>query len=163
MDVIKDIPSESFVYLDESGIDNNECYEYAWSPKGTRAHAEKRAFRSKRLSVIAVLNNKEIKAPLVFEGYCTTRLFVTYIEQVLLPTLTRGQTVIMDNASFHKDKKIKTLIESVGCKLIYLPAYSPDFNPIENCWFPLKNKIRKFLDRGIELYEAMKMVFNGSS
>jgi transposase len=76
------------------------------------------------------VNNKSI-APMVFNGSCNTELFNAWVEQFLIKELKRGQVVIMDNAAFHKSLKTKELIESVGCKLIFLPPYSPDLNPIE--------------------------------
>jgi len=62
-----------------------------------------------------------------------------------LPTLKRGQSLVLDNASFHKGGKIEKLIHSVGCKIEYLSPYSPDFNPIEHHWFGIKNRIKKYL------------------
>lgn len=91
---------------------------------------------------------------MVFDGYCNRKVFESYIEYCLLPVLKKGQTVIADNASFHKSKKARELIESAGCFFKFLPAYSPDFNPIEHYWFTVKNKIRKLLDKGKEIFEA---------
>ena len=71
-----------------------------------------------------------------------------------MPALKPGQTVIIDNASFHKSKKIIELIESVGCKVIFLPPYSPDFNPIEHLWAAVKNAIRRAAEDISDFYEA---------
>ena len=71
-----------------------------------------------------------------------------------MPALKPGQTVIIDNASFHKSKKIIELIESVGCKVIFLPPYSPDFNPIEHLWAAVKSKIRRIAETINDFYEA---------
>lgn len=71
-----------------------------------------------------------------------------------MPALKPGQTVIIDNASFHKSKKIIELIESVGCKVIFLPPYSPDFNPIEHLWAAVKSKIRRISETVNDFYEA---------
>ncbi len=73
--------------------------------------------------------------------------FEAFISQKLLPKLWRGACVIMDNCSIHKGEKIRALIEGVGAKLIYLPTYSPDFNPIENCWSKLKSILRQISPR----------------
>jgi transposase len=70
-----------------------------------------------------------------------------WLETSLLPTLVKGQVVVMDNATFHKGDRIQELIQSVGCRLLYLPPYSPDFNKIEQCWSWLKSRIRKQLDQ----------------
>ena len=90
---------------------------------------------------MSALNGNALQAPFVFEGYCNRDVFQLYIDRVLIPTLRPGQTVIMDNASFHKSKKVKESIEKAQCTLLYLPAYSPDFNPIEHYWHALKNTI----------------------
>ena len=116
--------------------------------------------RTKPLSIISSLNNNQHIAPFVFEGSCTREVFELYIERVLIPNLKKGKTVIFDNASFHKGGSIKKLIEDAGCHLLYLPPYSPDFNPIEHHWFACKNYIRKYLlmtNRNI--YLSAKMAF----
>lgn len=135
-------------------IDDNETYDYSWGPRGQRIYAMKHANRNKRLSIISALNQRHLKAPFVFEGACTRAVFEVYIEKVLVPELKPGQTVIMDNASFHKGGKIVETIGKAGCDVLYLPAYSPDFNPIEHYWCAIKHKIRQFLtttDRDIYL------------
>ena len=71
---------------------------------------------------------------MVFNGSCNTQLFESWVEQFLIKELTPNQVVIMDNASFHKSQRTRELIESVGSKLIFLPPYSPDLNPIEKFW-----------------------------
>ena len=148
------------MYIDESGIDDNEEYPYAWGKKGVKIFGTKPSRRRKRLSIIGALNQKTFKAPFVFEGNCDRAVFETYLENVLLPELKPGQTVIMDNASFHKGGKIKSLIESAGCQLQYLPAYSPDFNPIERFWARIKHFFRQLLPKcGRNVYKAAYYVF----
>lgn len=160
MESLKNKDPHSLVYLDESGIDDNEVYPYGWGPKGKRIHAMKRAERNKRLSIISALNDKNLKAPFVFEGTCNRRVFEAYIKHILVPELIPGQTVIMDNASFHKGGTIKKIIEDAGCELLYLPAYSPDFNPIEHCWAPIKHHMRQNLNhQNDDLYQTAQFVF----
>ena len=90
------------------------------------------------------------------EGATTARVFETYIEKVLAPTLRAGQIVVMDNLSAHKPKRIRELIEEQGCELLYLPAYSPDFNPIEEAFSKIKRFLRKVGARTKEaLVEAL--------
>ena len=128
--------------------------------KGSRVYGMKNGDRQKRLSIVAALNQKAIKAPLVFEGSCNRKVFEIYVEKVLIPELKPGQTVILDNASFHKGGRIIEMIESVQCQVLYLPAYSPDFNPIENHRASIKNTMRKHLplcDR--DLYKAAEIAF----
>lgn len=147
-------------FLDEAGIDNDECYEYGWGPEGERVHASKPGARTQRISIIGALNNNKIHSPFVFEGYTTKEVFETYLESVLAPNLKPGDYIIMDNASFHKGGRIQQIIEQAGCKLIYLPAYSPDLNPIEHFWFSVKNAIKKCLEQvGYCLMQAAEIVF----
>ena len=160
---IKDIPPEKLVYLDESGIDDNETYPYGWGPKGSRVYGMKNGNRRKRLSIIGTLNQKKIKAPFVFEGSCNRQVFEVYLDKVLIPCLEPGQTVVLDNASFHKGGNIINKLKKIGVHVLYLPAYSPDFNPIENYWSPIKHWMRKQLSlTGGDLYKAADLVFNNS-
>src|SRR5215213_3304722 len=94
---------------------------------------------------------------LAVEGATTTRVFETYVERVLVQSLrSRGQVVVMDNLSAHKGERVRELIEGRGCELLYLPSYSPDFNPIEEAFSKIKNLIRKVEVRGREaLLEAI--------
>ena len=82
---------------------------------------------------------------MVFNGSCNTQLFEAWVEKFLIKELKPGQFVVMDNASFHKSAKTKELIESVGCRVIFLPPYSPDLNPIEKFWANMKRWIKNKL------------------
>ena len=84
---------------------------------------------------------------LAVEGATTSRVFETYVERVLVPTLSPGQVVVMDNLGAHRPKRIKALIEARGCELIYLPPYSPDLNPIEEALTKIKHTLRKIAAR----------------
>ena len=87
--------------------------------------------------------------------------FEAFISQKLVPKLWKGACVIMDNCSIHKGKKIRSLIEKAGAKLLYLPTYSPDFNPIENCWSKLKSILRHIGARTYpDLAKAIESAFN---
>ncbi len=112
--------------------------------------------KRQRISFIGALNyqKRQLFAPFYSENYTNTEVFLTWIEQVLVPVLEPNMVVIMDNASFHKSGKIRDLIEKTGAELLYLPKYSPDLNPIEKCWRPLKiqiQKARKFCDNFDEI------------
>lgn len=106
------------------------------------------------------MNQGNIIAPLVFQGYTNTDVFVAYLEKVLVPSLRKGQVIVMDNAAFHKSPRIKKIIEDAGCSLIFLPAYSPDLNPIEHFWHSIKNKIRKKLaESEFDLFQTALCAF----
>ena len=149
---------ELLVYLDESGMDSRDDYGYGYSPKGERCHALKSGKRSGRVNMIAALCDGELMAPFTIEGSCNREVFESWLEEHLIPTLTPGQVVIMDNASFHKGGRIEELIEAAECEVLYLPPYSPDLNKIENSWSWLKSRIRKVLDEFDTLREAIESV-----
>lgn len=126
-----------------------------WCKKGEKVFDEKSGARNLRTSIIAALNQKEIKAPVRFDGYTNAEWIVTWIEKFLVRELVPGQVVIMDNASFHKNIKIKNLIEKAGCRLVFLPPYSPDLNPIENYWAVLKKRIKKIRHKFLNFIDAI--------
>ena len=93
---------------------------------------------------------------LTVEGATTAVVFEAYVEQVLAPSLCPGQVVVMDNLGAHRPKRVRELIEGRGCELVYLPAYSPDYNPIEEAFAKIKNLLRKASARSKEgLVEAI--------
>lgn len=146
------------VYLDEAGMDNRDDYAYGWNQKGQRFHALKSGRRQGRVNMIAALCNHKLLAPFTVEGACNRVVFETWLENCLVPTLIPGQIVILDNATFHKGGCIQELIEQAGCKLLYLPPYSPDLNKIEQCWSWLKSRIRKQLEQFDCLRDAVEYV-----
>lgn len=142
LEEIKDIPLENMVYIDETGIEIAAVKDRGWGIKSELLVAKKSGKYYERTNIVAGLSNNKTIAPFVFNGTCNTVLFESWVEQFLIKELRLGQVVIMDNASFHKSQKIKDLIESVGCKVIFLPPYSPDLNPIEKFWANMKRWIR---------------------
>ena len=110
--------------------------------------------------MIAGLCNNQIIAPIIFEGNCDTRVFESYIEQILIKALKPKQVVVMDNINFHKTPKVKALIESVNCKVLFLPTYSPDLNPIEHHWFKIKHQIRKIAINFTYFFEVVIYVLS---
>jgi transposase len=101
---------------------------------------------------------------LAVEGATNREVFETYVEQILAPTLRRGQVVVMDNLTAHKGERVKELIERQGCELLYLPPYSPDFNPIEEAFAKIKSLMRKAETRSREaLLEAMSTAISALS
>jgi len=121
-------PSQ-IVYLDESGMDNRDEYDYGPNQKGERFHSLKSGRRQGRVNTIArALCNPQLIAPFTVEGACNRTVFEMWLETSLLPTLEPGQVLVMDNATFHKGGRIFQLIQDAGCQLLYLPPYSPDLN-----------------------------------
>lgn len=149
------------MYLDESGIDPRTHREYARAPRGKQVISEVCGKREKRTSLIAAWlpQAKKLIAPYAFKGSTDATRFNGWIEKCLLPALPSGKTVIMDNAPFHKSKRTKELIESIGCKLKFQPEYSPDLNPIEQQWAVIKRKYRKHKRAGLSHEEAVNAAF----
>lgn len=96
---------------------------------------------------------------MTYEGYCNRQVFEAWLEQELLPQLIPGQVLVCDNATFHKGGRIEQLVEQAGCRLLYLPPYSPDLNPIEHQWFVLKNRMRKQMQSGKPFREVVDEAF----
>lgn len=149
------------MWLDESGIDEFLHRDYARALRGKQIISEVSGKKYGRISIIAawLSEKKEMIAPYVFNGYTDSTRFNGWIEKCLLHELTKGQVVIMDNAAFHKTKLTKELIESVGCRVLYQPAYSPDLNPIEKQWAVLKRKFRKYKHKFDNFNDAVDYAF----
>jgi transposase len=161
---LNQIPKENLIYLDESGFDLNMKKEYGWKAKGQRLYDNKSGNRkNKRITVISAYSNqtKQLIAPMYFEGNTDTEIFNQWIEEFLIPELKPNQTVILDNAAFHKSQKTMELVESVECRLLYLPPYSPDFNPIEQKWSHVKNTVKKIRGRFQNFNECLDGVLVG--
>jgi transposase len=135
------------------------CKDRGWGKKGEMLTGKKSGKYYERTNIIAGYVNKKSIDPMVFNGSCNTLLFESWIEQFLIKELEPNQVVIMDNASFHKSQKTKELIESVGCKLIFLPPYSPDLNPIEKFWANMKRWIKDRITEFDKLYELIEVFF----
>lgn len=158
---IEQVNQADLVYLDESGIDEFLQRDYARAQRGKQVISEVYGRKYGRLSIIAAWlpKAKEMIAPYVFDGYTDGKRFNGWLEKCLLPELKKGQIVVMDNATFHKSKFTKELIESVGCRLLYQPPYSPDLNPIEQQWAVLKRKFRKHKHKFKTFNEAVDYAF----
>jgi transposase len=104
----------------------------------------------KMTTFVAALRSSALTAPCVIDGPMNGNAFLAYVEQVLAPTLQPGDIVVLDNLSAHKVSGVREAVEAVGAQLVYLPAYSPDFNPIEQLFAKLKALLRKAAERSIE-------------
>lgn len=149
------ITSSQRIYLDESGINKYLCRQYGRSARGKKVLGEISGHHYARESVIGAISKRKFLAPMCFRGTCDTKLFNIWLEQVLIPELKPGQTLILDNASFHKSAESKKLVEEAGCELMFLPPYSPDLNPIEKYWANMKAKVRELLPKVQNLANAI--------
>jgi len=121
-----------------------------WSPRGRRLIGRTPHGRWRTQTFLAGLRCDRIEAPCVFEGPINGQRFQAYVEQILVPTLKPGDVVIMDNLGSHKGKAVRKAIRAVGARLLFLPAYSPDLNPIEQVFAKLKHLLRRAQERTTE-------------
>lgn len=151
MMVISSIEPERFVFVDECSSNTSLAPLYGWARKGERAHQKAPRNWGKNITLLSSIGKERgMGASLVVEGSTDGTVFETYLEEVLCPTLKRGQVVVMDNLSSHKGERVRELIEGEGCELVYLPPYSPDYNPIEQAFSKLKGYLREACARSQE-------------
>ena len=140
------------MYVDESGFEPHTYRPYAWSPRGKKSHGNRWGRGGVRTNLIAAKRGKELLAPVLYEGSTSADWFNQWFEEHLLKELNLGSTIIMDNAPFHKKEEIRDMAEAAGHKVLFLPPYSPDFNPIEQDFAILKKIRQKMpLDTSIDL------------
>jgi len=141
--VAEEIDARSLVFVDEMGTNTSLSPVYGWAKKGERAYCSVPRNRGPNTTLLSSMSISGIGPSLAVEGATNREVFETYVERVLAPRLRPGQVVVMDNLTAHKGDKVKELIEEQGCELIYLPPYSPDFNPIEEAFSKIKGLVRK--------------------
>lgn len=129
-------------FLDESGAHLGMTRLYGRAAPGARVVEGTPGHSGSHYTMVAALSWTGISAPWVFEGALDAVTFRAYVEHQLGPSLEPGDIVIVDNLSAHKDTQARTLIEARGAHLLFLPPYSPDFNPIELCWATVKKALR---------------------
>ena len=130
------------VFIDETWATTNMTRLRGRALRGERLVAKAPHGHWKTTTLIAALDHAGIRCSATIDGAINQNVFEAFVEQVLLPVLGHGDLVVMDNLSSHKGVRIKTLIESVGASVVYLPPYSPDLNPIENAFSKLKQLMR---------------------
>jgi transposase len=130
------------VFLDESGVTTEMTRRYGWAPRSQRVSEAVPAGHWRTLTVLAALTVEGVLASMTIESPTDGDVFLAFLEQVLGPRLEPGHIVVLDNLGAHKVDGVRGLIESRGAQLLYLPPYSPDFNPIEQAWSKLKQLLR---------------------
>jgi transposase len=142
--------------VDETWAATNMTRRYGRGPRGARLVGAVPHGHWKTTTFVAALSVAGLAAPLVVDGARTGDLFVAYVGQVLVPSLSAGDIVVMDNLACHKRARVRELIEAAGCTLLYLPPYSPDLNPIELAFSKLKALLRRAAKRTVaELWEFL--------
>ena len=126
------MPTADLVFVDESGANGARSPRYGYAPKGQRSHGQTPRNRGRNPSILAAMSPAGLMATRTVAGRTNTAVFLTYLDQVLCPALRpSGQIVVLDNLRVHKNEAVRAKIAACGCRLLFLPAYRPDFNPIE--------------------------------
>ena len=145
------------VFLDESSINLGMTRLYGRAPTNERVNDYVPDVRFQRTSILSTIRLDGTQLPIIFEGTLNGKLFKKYVDEILSPTLSVGDVVILDNSSVHKAKGVLDSITAQGAVVLFLPPYSPDFNPIEMLWSKIKSILRKAKARTPEtLVDALK-------
>jgi transposase len=150
---IRHIPLKNLVFLDEAGVNLALLRLYARAPKGQRARGSRPHQRGKNVSMIGAISLSGIVTSMNLCGSIDGLTFEAFVIRQLIPKLWKGAVVVWDNYSIHKGQEIEKAITNAGARLIYLPPYSPEFNPIENCWSKIKNILRSI---GARTYQDLE-------
>ncbi len=140
------------MFIDETWAQTNRAPLRGWGPRGARLKAKAPFGRWKTMTFIAALRRDRIDAPCLFDGPINGEAFLAYVRTFLVPTLRPGDIVVMDNLGSHRGKLVRQAIRQAGARLIFLPKYSPDLNPIEQVFSKLKHLLRKARARS---YDAL--------
>ena len=148
------IDPSRLVFIDETWVKTNMTRTHGWAPRGKRLVDKVPHGHWKTTTFLAALRHDRIDAPFLVDGAINGEWFLAYVEQVLVPTLKPGDIVILDNLGSHKAKAVRQAIRKAGAKLIFLPKYSPDLNPIEQVFAKLKTLLRKAAARTADAVTA---------
>jgi transposase len=150
------VEPERFIFVDECGTHTSLAPIYGYAPRSERLRLSVPRRRGKNTTLLSSMTLSGVGPSLAVEGATTALVFEAYVERVLALSLRPGQVVVMDNLGAHRPKRVRELIEGRGCELVYLPAYSPDNNPIEEAFVKVKNLLRNASARTKEaLVEAI--------
>jgi transposase len=148
-----DLDLSKLVFLDETAVSTNMARRFGWAPRGERCRMSV-PFGWKTKTLVAALRWDRVDAPMTIDGALDGAAFLAYVEQVLAPTLSAGETVLMDNVATHKVAGVKEAIEAKGAHVVYLPRYSPDFNPIEKPFSKIKTILERIAARTVDALDA---------
>jgi transposase len=150
---VRTLDVNQFVFVDECGSNIALTPLYARAPKGKRAYGSVPRNRGANTTLLASLSLQGMGEAMILEGAADTLAFEVYIEQVLAPSLSAGQIVVMDNLSIHTGEQVRQALAARDCRLLFLPAYSPDLSPIEEAFSKLKAYLRRV---GARTHEALE-------
>lgn len=136
------IDPERLVFIDESGSHIGMTREYAWSPLGTRVHGRVPRNRGVVLTMLGALARNGVRAMMTNGGGTNRQVFLRFLSEHVAPSLRPGDVVVMDDLGAHHATGVREIIAAAGARILYMPAYSPDLNPIELCWSKLKGTLK---------------------
>lgn len=141
--ILRHIDAHRLVFVDEFGVNIRLARLFGWAPKGLRSRGSVPRNHGKNLTVCAALSLQGITAAMTVDGAIDGLAFEQYVTRILVPTLKPRQIVILDNLSVHKQAAVRQAIKAVGASVLFLPSYSPDFNPIEMVISAVKQFLRR--------------------
>jgi len=151
---VKDIEEEQWVFVDETWFNTQMSRYWGWREKGRRIPEAIPAGHGRSFTLLGAMNHSGLLATMTVESATDADVFLTFLDEVLVPQLRAGQIVVMDNLRAHKVAQVREKIEATGAHLLYLPPYSPDFNPIEKCWAKIKQALRSLKARTSEALDS---------
>jgi transposase len=149
-----DLDPLTLVFIDETAISTNMARRFGWARQGKRCRASVPFGHWKTTTLIAALRFDRIDAPMTIDGALDGAAFLAYVEQVLAPTLSAGEVVVMDNVPTHKVAGVQEAIAARGASVLHLPCYSPDFNPIEKSFSKIKSILERIAARTVDALQA---------
>jgi transposase len=149
----EELAPRKLVFLDESGFRLDSPPRHGWAPIGEKAPGKGTHGKWTNMTMIGAVALDGFRGFLTIEGGTTSELFNLFVEHELVPNLRPGDIVVMDNLSAHKNPRARALIEAAGADVLYLPPYSPEFNPIEKAWAKIKGIIRRLPSATRELFD----------
>ena len=154
---MSELPVERLVFLDESGVTTKMARTHARAPRGQRAYGSIPLGSWQRLTVLGALACEGLVGTMSIEASTSTSVLLAYLEQVLVPKLQQVKPdaiLVMDNLRPHRAAEVRKLLDQAGIGLLYLPRYSPEFNPIEPAWAKMKERLKAKAPRSLEALEA---------
>lgn len=159
-----ELPVDKLVFLDESGVNIDMVRRYGRAKNKNRVNDYAPVNTPKKTTLVSSVRLNGTQAYEFFQGSLNGKNFLSYVKNTLIPTLKKGDIVVMDNLSCHKVKGVKEAIEEAGASVLYLPPYSPDFNPIEMMWSKMKTLLRNWkTDTPELLYSVIPDAFSSVS
>jgi transposase len=160
LELLRDIDPNGIAYVDETGMDSFLYREYVYAKRGENVIGDVPGKKYQRVGIVAAQIGKRVISPIQFDGTMDSKLFEFWFDNFLMCELPANSVIVMDNAAFHRKKRLLSLAQDKGHRVIFLPPYSPELNPIEHFWAWLKRKLKNILSQHISFNDALCYCFN---